>query len=149
MLSYEEGKKLVFKGMLILAVVTLAEVFVALLGKGYIIHGFHLPRIIMYALMISMSLYKAYFIVYEFMHMKYEVRGLAMSVLMPTLLLVWAVVAFFQEGNSWGNRRELIKEKNNIGMEQNIMPKPAADPAHGEVHAGEGQVVPVPAVEKH
>ena len=149
MLSYEEGKKLVFKGMLILAVVTLAEVFVALLGKGYIIHDFHLPRVIMYVLMIGMSLYKAYFIVYEFMHMKYEVRGLAMSVLMPTLLLVWAVVAFFQEGNSWGNRRELIKEKNNIGMEQNIMPKPEAGPAHGEVHAGEGQVVPVPAVEKH
>ena len=149
MLSYEEGKKLVFRGMLILAVVTLAEVFVALLGKGYIIHDFHLPRVIMYVLMIGMSLYKAYFIVYEFMHMKYEVRGLAMSVLMPTLLLVWAVVAFFQEGNSWGNRRELIKEKNNIGMEQNIMPKPAADPAHGEVHAGEEKVVPAPAAEKH
>ena len=157
MLSYEEGKKVVFKGMLLLAAVTMAEVFVALLGKGYIIKGFHLPTVVMYVLMISMSLYKAYFIVYEFMHMKYEVRGLAMSVLMPTLLLVWAVVAFFQEGNSWNNRRELIKQKNSVGMEQNILPTPAvAIPAAEEAvlhvddtHKGEPKAEPAKAPEKH
>ncbi len=100
-LSYEESKKVVMKGLLILAVVTIAEVMVALLGKGYIVHGFHMPRWIMYLAMISMSLYKAYFIVYYFMHMKYEVPGLVRSVLLPTLLLIWAVIAFFYEGNTW------------------------------------------------
>jgi cytochrome c oxidase subunit IV len=35
-----------------------------------------------------------------------------LSVLMPMLLLVWAIIAFFNEGGSWGARRELIKEKN-------------------------------------
>ncbi|MCB0634459.1 MAG: hypothetical protein KDD15_32220, partial [Lewinella sp.] len=44
----------------------------------------------------------------------YELKGLAMTVLLPTLLLVWALIAFFQEGDSWKNRRELIKEKNEI-----------------------------------
>lgn len=46
------------------------------------------------------------------MHMAYEVKGLAMSVLLPCLLLVWAVIAFFQEGGSWGARREQILKKN-------------------------------------
>jgi hypothetical protein len=32
-------------------------------------------------------------------------------VLLPTLLLVWAIIAFFQEGDSWKDRREQIKEK--------------------------------------
>ena len=46
--------------------------------------------------------------------MRYEIKGLAMTVLLPTLLLVWAVIAFFQEGDSWKGRREQIKEKNEI-----------------------------------
>ncbi len=104
-LSYEESKKLVMRGLVLLAIVTLAEVFVALLGKGYIIKDFHLPVSVMYILMIGMSLYKAYFIVYYFMHMKYEVPGLVKSVLLPTLLLVWAVIAFFTEGKTWHDWR--------------------------------------------
>jgi cytochrome c oxidase subunit IV len=110
-LDYATAKKVVFKGLILLGAVTIAEVIVALLGNGHIIEGFFLPKIIFYPIMIAMSLYKAYFIVYEFMHMRYEVKGLAMSVLLPTLLLVWAIIAFFQEGSSWGARREQIKEK--------------------------------------
>ena len=113
-LSYEESKKAVFKGLLLLGVITLAEVFIALIGNGHIIEGFELPIWIMYPAMISLSLYKAYFIVYQFMHMAYEVKSLAMSVLLPMLLLVWGIIAFFQEGVSWKERRELIKEKNEM-----------------------------------
>jgi cytochrome c oxidase subunit IV len=71
--------------------------------------------------MVGFSLYKAYFIVFFFMHMAHEVRGLAMTVLLPTTLLIWAIIAFFQEGSSWGARREQIKEKN----EQVVQPAPA------------------------
>jgi cytochrome c oxidase subunit IV len=110
-LSYEEGKKVVFKGFVILGIVTILEVMVALVGKGYIIEGFHLPTAVMYLLMIGMSLYKAYFIVYEFMHMRYEVPGLVKSVLMPTLLLIWAVIAFFYEGNTWYHWRKQIADR--------------------------------------
>ena len=96
----------------LLGLITFGEVLVALLGNGHIIEGFHLPKLLMYPVMISMSLYKAYWIVYNFMHMAYEVKGLAMSVLLPCLLLVWAVIAFFQEGSSWGARRQQIEDKN-------------------------------------
>lgn len=113
-LSYEEGKKQAYRGFVLLGIITIVEVIVALIGNGHVIEGFSLPKYVMYPIMIAMSLYKAYFIVNEFMHMKYEVKGLAMSVLLPTLLLVWAIIAFLQEGNSWGERRELIKDKNAI-----------------------------------
>ena len=113
-LTYEESKKVVLKGLILLGVLTIVEVFIALFANGHItsfdIDGTWMRYPYM-AIMIGLSLYKAYFIVFEFMHMKYEVKGLAMSVLMPNLLLVWAVVAFFQEGNSYGERRDLIKQK--------------------------------------
>jgi cytochrome c oxidase subunit IV len=113
--SYEESKKMVYKGLLLLAVVTLVEVFFSLLGKGHVISGLENIGWLAYVvgfLLIALSLYKAYFIIYEFMHMRYEVKGLALSVLLPTVLLIWAIIAFFQEGNSWKNRRQQIKEKN-------------------------------------
>lgn len=108
-LSYEDSKKRVFFGLGLLAVVTLVEVFFSLVGKGHVIDGVKGLTWVHYTigfLLIAFSLYKAYFIIYEFMHMKYEVRGLAWSVLLPTTLLVWAVIAFFQEGNSWKHRRQ-------------------------------------------
>jgi cytochrome c oxidase subunit IV len=110
-LSYDEGKKVVFKGLILLGVITLIEVFIALLGKGYIVEGFHLPVWLMYFSMISLSLYKAYFIVYEFMHMKYEAPGLVKSVLLPTLLLIWAVIAFFSEGRFWKRERAFVNDR--------------------------------------
>ena len=112
MVSYEEGLAVVKRGFWLLGAITIGEVMIALIGNGHIIDGFFLPKWIMYPAMISMSLYKAYWIVYNFMHMAYEVKGLAMSVLLPCLLLVWAVIAFFQEGGSWGARREQILKKN-------------------------------------
>lgn len=119
-LSYEESIKKVYFGLVLLGIVTLVEVFISLLAKGHIIHGAERYSFILYTgglLIIGLSLYKAYFIVYEFMHMRYEVKGLAMSVLLPTLLLIWAIIAFFQEGDSWKNRREQIKEKNELPAE--------------------------------
>lgn len=104
-LSYSESKAKVLRIIIILGLITLVEVIFALLGKGYIIEGVHFPTAIMGLAMVIMSAVKAYLIVYEFMHMKYEVPGLVKSVLMPTLLLVWAIIAFFYEGNTWKNYR--------------------------------------------
>jgi hypothetical protein len=72
-------------------------------------------------LMIGFSIYKAYFIIFFFMHMAYEIRGLMLSVLLPTTLLIWVIIAFFQEGGSWGSRREQIEQKN----EERVKPAPA------------------------
>jgi cytochrome c oxidase subunit IV len=122
MVTYEEGIAVVKRGLGLLAAITLIEVAIALLGNGHIIEGFHLPKWFMYPVMIGFSLYKAYFIVYHFMHMAHEVKGLAMSVILPCLLLVWAIIAFFQEGSSWGARREQILKKNEIVVKPTTKP---------------------------
>ena len=114
--TYEEQKALVFKGLMILGAVTIVEVLIALLAKGHLVPGIDfkhgIGHYLYMMLMVGFSIYKAYFIVFFFMPMAYEVRGLMLSVLLPTLLLVWAIIAFFQEGSRWGKSRELIKEKN-------------------------------------
>jgi len=137
-LSYEASKKVVFKGLLLLGVITMIEVFIALIGNGHIISGFHLPKYIMYPLMISLSMYKAYFIVYEFMHMRYEVKALAMVVLLPTTLLIWAMIAFFSEGNYWFHYKDYVRSKNKTEVKASIQPqgeiKPAATYEVQDVH---------------
>ncbi|MEQ1744526.1 MAG: cytochrome C oxidase subunit IV family protein [Saprospiraceae bacterium] len=113
--SYEEQKALVFRGLMLLGAITIIEVLVALLAKGHLVHGIRFAEgfghYLYMLLMIGFSLYKAYFIIFYFMHMAYEMRGLMLSVLLPTTLLIWALIAFFQEGSSWGARREQIHEK--------------------------------------
>lgn len=111
--SYEESKRTAYKIITILGVITICEVLFALAGKGHIGGGaFVMPGWIIAVVMITMSLVKAYLIIYEFMHMKYEVPSLVKSVLLPVLLLVWAVIAFFWEGSDWKARRDLISNKN-------------------------------------
>lgn len=112
--SYEDAKKAVWKGLGLLAAVTLIEVFLSLAkatdwAKGY---GWAFTGLAI--LIIALSVYKAYFIIYEFMHMSYEVKGLAMTVLLPMVLLVWAVVAFFYEGDAWKGNRETVEKRNRI-----------------------------------
>ena len=135
--TYEEQKQLVFYGLKLLGVITIIEVAFALFAKGHIIPSVTFGKdggfgqaLYMLA-MVGASLYKAYFIVFYFMHMAHEVRGLVLSVLLPTTLLIWAIIAFFQEGSSWGRSRENIKEKN----EQVVQPAPSGKP--------QGYVLPV------
>lgn len=118
-LSYEQSKKMVFRGLGLLAAITLIEVFFSLAGKGHIpglgfLSGEGFMVYVVGFVLVALSLYKAYFIIYDFMHMKYEAKGLAMTVLLPVILLVWGMVAFFQEGSVWGERRQLIQDKNKI-----------------------------------
>lgn len=121
--SYEDSVKGVYKGLILLAVVTLVEVGFSLFGKGHILGGdaFEDSSWFIYTIgfiLIALSLYKAYFIVYEFMHMGYEVKGLAASVLLPMFLLVWAIIAFFQEGMAWKGNRDTVEERTEIGAKK-------------------------------
>jgi len=126
-LSYEESKKLVFKGLVLLAIVTLVEVGVALLANGHVTESIDIGngwmRYPYMLIMIGLSVYKAYFIIYEFMHMRYEMKGLVISVLMPMGLLIWALVAFFNEGKSYGERRNVIDERDKIEVDESKTPK--------------------------
>jgi cytochrome c oxidase subunit IV len=47
---------------------------------------------------VFLTIVKAAYIVGEFMHLKYEVRVLFWSVLIPMIFIVWMLVAFLYEG---------------------------------------------------
>jgi len=47
-----------------------------------------------------LTIVKAFFIVGEFMHLKHEVKSLIWSILIPTLFVVWLVIALMMEGGS-------------------------------------------------
>ncbi|MCP9235466.1 cytochrome C oxidase subunit IV family protein [Lewinella sp. JB7] len=115
-LSYEESVRGVWKGLGLLAAVTVIEVLLSLLKAAEFAESIRILIYVASLLIIALSLYKAYFIIYEFMHMGYEVKGLAMSVLLPTFLLLWALIAFFNEGDAWRKEREKIQYKNELAV---------------------------------
>lgn len=109
--SYEESKKTALRLIIFLAIITIVEVFISLLGKGHISEGIRFSDTIIRGLMIIFSLVKAFYIVGEFMHLKYEVGGFGKTVILPMSLLIWGVIAFTADGDSWlANKNEMSTE---------------------------------------
>jgi len=105
--QYKSQKSAVWRATIILSVVTIAEIGLALLHFYEIEPFSHLPKSGLSFLMIVLSLLKAFFIVGEFMHIKYEVRALALTILVPLVFLVYGVVMFMWEGSLWKTMRDL------------------------------------------
>jgi caa(3)-type oxidase subunit IV len=79
---------------LILLIVTMIEFLFA----------FTLPRgVLLITIFVSLTLVKAFYIVSEFMHLKYEVKSLIWSILLPMILVIWLVVALIYEGGYIGS----------------------------------------------
>jgi len=78
---------------LILGVVTALEFVVA----------FNLPHTMKWtkiAIFVGMTFIKAFYIVAEFMHLKYEVKTLLWSILIPMVFVVWLLIALILEGDA-------------------------------------------------
>jgi cytochrome c oxidase subunit IV len=58
-------------------------------------HEYHNARVFIF---VAMTIVKAGYIVLEFMHLKYEVKVLFWSVLIPMIFVIWMLVAFVYEG---------------------------------------------------
>ncbi len=116
--SYEQSKKIANKTIVILAIITVFEVFFALLGKGYLVPGFLMPHALLAIAMIVMSVVKAYLIIYEFMHMKYENKGLMILAFCPIVLLIGAMVALLNEGGAWHDSRQNIEILDRDGFQK-------------------------------
>jgi cytochrome c oxidase subunit IV len=52
------------------------------------------------AIFVGMTLVKAFYIVGEFMHLKHEVKSLIWAMIIPTLFIVWLLLALMTEGGS-------------------------------------------------
>jgi cytochrome c oxidase subunit 4 len=60
------------------------------------------PSTLRNSIFIILTIFKAFFIVAEFMHLKHETKGLIWTILIPMALLIWLLVALITEGSYIG-----------------------------------------------
>lgn len=92
----KEKIKKIGKTALILALITGAEFIMA----------FTMPRgIILYVLFMALTIWKAKYIMMEFMHLGDEVKPLIYSILVPIAFLFWLIIVLIKEGSDIFNMR--------------------------------------------
>lgn len=92
--QYNSQVKAVWRATIILTIITIVEVTMALTMHGI------LSKVLLNSFFALMTLWKAYYILAEFMHLKYEKRTLVMTLGIPLTFLVWGIIAFSHEGNA-------------------------------------------------
>lgn len=115
--QYKAQKWAVWKSTLILSIATIIEIGLALLHFKEIEPFSLMSKGMLSALMVVLSLLKAYFIVGEFMHIRYEMRALTLSILVPLVFLIYGVIMFMMEGNAWN----IMYNKNLINLRSSMM----------------------------
>jgi cytochrome c oxidase subunit IV len=53
---------------------------------------------------IILTIFKAFYIVAEFMHLKHEVKRMAFTILIPFMFIVWLLIGLIVEGDYWGKQ---------------------------------------------
>jgi len=98
------GTKEVIKITIFLTVLTLVE-----LAIGFYMYKAALPdtffKHFLKGVICILMLWKAFYIVAYFMHLKHELRNMIMTIVVPLLLFVWFITAFLYDGNSFRNLR--------------------------------------------
>jgi cytochrome c oxidase subunit IV len=54
--------------------------------------------VLLYFIFIALTIWKAKYIMMEFMHLGEEAKGLFYSIIVPLIFLVWLVIALVKEG---------------------------------------------------
>jgi len=103
--TYNKQVSAVWRATLWLSIITILEVAAALMWLAWV--DPRTNKMGLNVFFIVMSLLKAFFIVGEFMHIRYETRALTLTILVPTFFLVWFIIAFLWEGVEWLNARDL------------------------------------------
>lgn len=86
----EQKIKKIWKTAFILLAITVVKFIMAFtMDRG----------IILYFLFIALTIWKAKYIMMEFMHLGDEVKPLFYSIIVPLIFLVWLVIALVKEGS--------------------------------------------------
>ncbi len=81
----------IWKTALLLGIVTFIEFVIAFTMTSSILRT---------SIFVGLTLVKAFYIVSEFMHLKYEVKILIWSILIPTMFVVWLLITLLIEGEA-------------------------------------------------
>ncbi len=93
--------KAIWRTFWILLIITIVELALAI---WYYETDF-LPKHFLNGIFVIGTLAKAFFIIAEFMHLKYELKNLILTIAIPATLFIWFLVAFLWDGNSYKNLR--------------------------------------------
>jgi cytochrome c oxidase subunit IV len=77
---------------------TVAGILGAVTAVEFVIAFLMAPGTLKVAIFVGLTIVKAGYIVGEFMHLRYEVKILFWSILIPMIFVVWMLVAFVYEG---------------------------------------------------
>ena len=94
------GTKEIWKITIYLSVLTLIELA---LGFSMMTMGDGLGKHLIKGVIVVLMLWKAFYIVGYFMHLRHELRNMILTVVVPLFLFVWFIVAFLFDGNSFKN----------------------------------------------
>lgn len=90
-------KKAIWRTFWLLLGITCVELIVGM----FIAPHFPERKIMFNILYIILTGAKAFYIIAEFMHLKYEIKNLIMTIGIPALLFVWFIAAFLWDGGSY------------------------------------------------
>jgi cytochrome c oxidase subunit 4 len=94
-------RKAIWRTFWILLGITCVELIVGM----FIAPHFHSLKLMFNILYIILTAAKAFYIIAEFMHLKYEIKNMIMTIAVPALLFIWFIAAFLWDGGSYGNLR--------------------------------------------
>ena len=77
-------------------------VLVGITALEFVFVFFMQPSTLRNSIFIVLTIFKAFFIVGEFMHLKHETKGLIWTIMIPMALLIWLLVALITEGSYAG-----------------------------------------------
>ncbi len=77
--------------------ILLAATAVEFIVAFVVVHEMKALRV---AIFLGLTVVKAFYIVGEFMHLKHEVKVLIWSIVLPTIFILWFVIAMLVEGGS-------------------------------------------------
>ncbi|MDX1905543.1 MAG: cytochrome C oxidase subunit IV family protein [Bacteroidia bacterium] len=62
-------------------------------------------KMIVLSTFVILTIFKAFYIVGVFMHLKDEVKRLAWTILIPFLFIIWLIIGLMYDGTSWGKQK--------------------------------------------
>lgn len=101
--EHSSGTKRIWKTFWLLSIVTIIELGLGLTIYNLVEKGNPSESLILFlkGVMCILTLAKAWWIVAVFMHLGDEIRSFVLSVIVPLLLLIWFIIAFLWDGDSW------------------------------------------------
>jgi len=110
--------KAIWRTFWILLIITIVELALAI---WYYETDF-LPKHFLNGIFVFGTLAKAFFIIAEFMHLRYEIRNLILSLAIPAMLFIWFLTAFLWDGNSYNHLRNKFDRNHVKRSETKVAP---------------------------